>query len=429
MQSAERLAFVAAATAWSRSRDEHHAARMLRSPFSGVSHDVGSAYVALSAREGALLDLLSHERLATGAQVRDTILAFTASLRELAALDDQCPDDERERLIHQRFGLGEPFGDEPFEPAGNGEFSVLPAVEREPGSGIRTANPRFSASQLNTYVECARKWFYRYLCAAVEDKGSSASYYGTAFHSALEDFHAEYPQPAAADPTELDRKLQGYINAAFDRHRNNFDTPVEHELQVRRARRTAHKYVEWLVAQARRAPFTVVGCELSAELQLEGFDFIGYIDRLDRDDATGAVAVIDYKTGSIATTAAQYREKVRLFKDFQLPFYYWARTELGDRVSRLALVPLKDALLDVRPISLEVVPVPREIVRSQSTTGVIPIAELERARERMIEICRELTSGTSTAFEVTSDPETCMYCAYTLSCANRPYPAPERFGR
>jgi hypothetical protein len=139
--------------------------------------------------------------------------------------------------------------------------------------------------------------------------------------------------------------------------------------------------------------------------------------------------VIDYKTGSIATSAAEYREKVRQFKDFQLPFYYWARTAEGDRVSRLALVPLKDALLDVRPIALEVVAVPAEVTRNQSTTGVIPIAELERARERMVEICRELTSGTLTTFPVTDDPAACTYCAYTAACPDRPYPVEERFGR
>jgi RecB family exonuclease len=430
VQSAERLAFLAAATAWSRSRDERFAARMLRSPFSGVPHDIASAYVAISAREGSLLDLLARERLAAGAGTREKVLAFTASLRELAQIPEHHSDRDRERFIAERFAAGEETREEMPECAADGNgFTLIDPQSPEPAAGVRTHNPRFSASQLNTYVECARKWFYRYLCAAVEDKGSSASYYGTAFHAALEDLHAEYPQPAQADPKDLDRKLQGYINAAFDRHRNNFETAVEHELQVRRARRTAHKYVEWLVAEARRAPFTVVGCELSAELQLDGFDFIGYIDRLDRDDATGAVAVIDYKTGSIATSAAEYREKVRQFRDFQLPFYYWARTAQGDRVSRLALVPLKDALLDVRPISLEVVPVPRDVARSLSPTGVIPIIELERARERMIEVCRELTSGQTAAFEVATDAEACRYCSYVLACANRPYPAEERFAR
>jgi RecB family exonuclease len=429
VHSAEHLAFLAAATAWSRSQDERHAGRMLRSPFSGVPQDLAAAYVALSFREGSLIELLARERLAAGGETRETIIAFSAALRDLTQIPHQFTDDERAVLVSKMFGLGEYFSDGAVEEPETGEFALTQPVSREPGAGVRTHNPRFSASQLNTYVECPRKWFYRYLCAAVEDKGSSASFYGTAFHAALEDLHREYPQPGAVDPQELDRKLQGYVNAAFDVHRNNFETPVEHELQVRRARRTAHKYVEWLVAEARRAPFTVVGCELSAELQLAGFDFIGYIDRLDRNDETGAVTVIDYKTGSIATSAAEYRDKVRRFRDFQLPFYYWARTAQGDRVSRLALVPLKDALLDVRPIALEVVPVPAELARSQSPTGVIPIGELERAREKMIEVCRELTSGELAAFDVAADPSACTYCAYTLSCVNRPYPEESRFGR
>ncbi len=139
--------------------------------------------------------------------------------------------------------------------------------------------------------------------------------------------------------------------------------------------------------------------------------------------------MIDYKTGSIAMSAAEYRDKVRQFKDFQLPFYYWARTAQGDRVSRLALVPLKDARLEVRPIVLEVVPAPAEAARSQSPAGVIPIAELERARERMIQICAQLTSGTASVFAVTEDPAACTYCVYKVSCSTRPYPEEERFAR
>jgi RecB family exonuclease len=409
VQSAEHRAFLAAATAWCRSRDEAHAARMLRSPLSGVSVEIGGAYATLAERHESLLELITRERLPCGIEEREALLRFTAILR------DGSPSEQIETPAQ----AGEAVQ----------EFALIEPAQPETPSGIRAHNPRFSASQLNTYVECPRKWYYRYLCAAIEDRGSSASFYGTAFHAALEDLHAEFPQPANADPTQIDRKLEGYINASFDRHRNLFETAVEYELQRRRAQRTARKYVEWLAAEAKRAPFTVVGCELSAELQINGYDFIGYIDRLDRDDRTGAVSVIDYKTGSIATSATEYREKVRQFKDFQLPFYYWARTEAGDRVSRLALVPLKDALLDVRPIVLEVVPVPADVARSGSPTGVIPLRELERARDRMLELCAELTSGRTATFSAAEDPSACVYCAYKTACTNRPYPEEERFAR
>lgn len=383
---------------------------MLRSPFSGVTPGMAGAYATLASRAKSLADLIARETLPCSMQEREALLSFAAGLRDESITDQPEMPPAAELSSPQ-------------------EFALLQPSQAEPATGVRTHNPRFSASQLNTYVECARKWYYRYLCAAIEDRGSSASFYGTAFHAALEDLHAEFPQPGTADPAELDRRLEGYINAAFDRHRSLFDTPVEYELQRRRAQRTARKYVEWLVAEAKRAPFTVVGCELSAALQIDGYDFIGYIDRVDRDDRTGAVTVIDYKTGSIAISASEYREKVRQFKDFQLPFYYWARTEAGDRVSRLALVPLKDALLDVRPIALEVVPVPADLARSKSPTGVIPVGELERARDRMLQLCAELTSGTTQTFAVTDDPAACVYCVYNTACANRPYPEEERFAR
>lgn len=416
MQSAEQRAFLAAALAWTRRPEERHAVRMLQSPFSGVPQDLGAAYAALSASEGGLFERIAQER---------SLAPFAAALRELEKLRDS--GNARDEIA-RRFNL-ETNVQPPSAVEHRADVALCEPAVPEPRLGMRAARPRFSASQLNAFVECPRKWFYRYLCGAVEDKGSSASFYGTAFHAALEALHGEFPRPGDADPAELSLKLEGLVNSAFDRHRNNFETPVEYELQRRRAQRTAKKYVEWLLAEAKRSSFTVVGCELSAELQMEGFEFIGYIDRLDRDDQTGAVAVIDYKTGTIATSAAEYREKIRQFKDFQLPFYYWARTAEGDRVSKLALLPLKDALLDVQPIVLEVVPVPSEIGRSQSATGVIPLSELERARARMVEICTELTAEKTTAFAVTTDPSACTYCAYAIACADRPYPPDMRFGR
>ncbi|MBV9271250.1 MAG: PD-(D/E)XK nuclease family protein [Candidatus Eremiobacteraeota bacterium] len=411
----EFLAFLDAADAWKRRRDERDALRMLRSPYSGVPHEIAGAYATLAERGEPLHDLLAHERIAVSGSEREALIAFRQMLTggDVEAVQTQQPSPPV-----QRHSDGEPF-------------QLASVVEREPGTALRNRHPHFSASSLNAYVECMRKWYYRYMCAAVEDRASSASTYGTAFHAALEALHTEHTQPHLVAPDLLGRKLQGHLNVAFDKFRSQFDTAVEFELQLRRAQRTGKRYVEWLLAQAQRSPFTVVGCELPAQLELEGYNFIGYIDRLDRDETTGNVVVIDYKTGAIATSAAEYREKVRQFKDFQLPFYYWARTAEGDRVSTLALLPLKEALLDVRPVSLEVVPVaaPPPNRRSDMPSGVISVAELERAKTRMIELCRELADTGVERFPVTTDPSACTYCTYFLACNERPIPAEDKFGR
>jgi len=305
-----------------------------------------------------------------------------------------------------------------------------PPLAPEPPVPVTSRRATFSASSLNAFAECERKWFFRYVCSAVEDRGSSASFYGIAFHAALEDFHATHTQFAAADAGSLAAVLDFAIVASFDRHRTRFDAPVEFELQKRRARRTGKRYISWLIERAKREPFTVVGCETGADVQLGGFSFIGYIDRLDRDDATGGVTVVDYKTGAIAKSAAEYLADVLAYRDFQLPFYYWARTAAGDRVTRLALVPLKDALLDVAPIELTVVAErPRSTTRGSGTTAQIGVPDLERARDRMIELAALLATPTLAQYRATDDPDDCRYCAYSDACRQRPAVAEERFGR
>ena len=388
--------------------DEASLIRALLSPQSGVPHDVAAAYATAAVHVGSLADAIARGVIPVGSEERDALFWFIAHAGELAVSPASEPDATDT--------------DEPF--------ALANQETPDPRGGVRARQSHFSASALNAYADCARKWYYRYVCAAVEDAPSGASTYGTAVHAALEDFHGEFPQPNESCEAAMRGKIAGYVNWAFERYRAQFDSAVEFELQRRRAQRTARRYVDWLLAEAARAPFTVIGRELPVNLDLDGFDFVGFIDRLDRDDRTGSVSIFDYKTGSIATSAAEYRDGVRRLRDFQLPFYYWARTAAGDRVFRLALIPLKDALLDVVPISLEVVAVAGpDGRRSNAPSGAIAVSDLERARTRMIDICRELTAGSIEHFAVTDDPSACTYCAYREACAERPHDERERFGR
>ena len=419
MNASPAAAFVADLRAWLDTGDDALLIRALRSPCSGVPHDIAAAYATVAARAPTLLDAIARGRIAVPPDERDALLRFAERVRTLEPGTDILAHFTR---CDEKRGAA---------PAGESRELVLPeANERSPAAGVRARQTHFSASALNAYAQCARKWYYRYVCAAVEDAPSSASTYGTAFHAALEDFHADFPRPGAQEESAMRESIRRHVTWAFERFRDQFDSTVEMELQRRRALRTAQRYIDWVLAEAARAPFTVIGREIPVSLDLDGFDFVGFIDRLDRDDRTGAVSIFDYKTGSIATSAAEYRDEVRNFADFQLPFYYWAQTAQGERVFRLALIPLKDALLDVQPVSLEVVLVPQaQTRRSDSPSGTISVAELERARGRMVEICTELTGGKLEHFAVTRDPSACTYCAYRDACADRPHAERERFGR
>jgi RecB family exonuclease len=445
------------------------ARRAILSRVSGVGRDDAQALLTAGAGRLTLLDIIDAGKVALGSTARTDAAAFARGLRAItraygapdagastvlaatgtaftldhdptvAALIRVARDFDRARTLGPQWDAAALIAEFAAEfanaqPPPARAFSSAPAAAAvaEPPRPVAVKRMHFSASSLNAYAECARKWYFRYVCAAVEDRGSSASFYGTAFHAALEDFHLRYTRIASSDAAEPAAYLDICISAAFERYRGRFEAPVEFELQRRRARRTAKRYVQWLVERARRAPFEVIGCEVATELDLDGHAFVGYIDRLDRDDCSGDVTVIDYKTGSIAMSAAQYRADVAAFREFQLPFYYWARTAAGDRVSRLALIPLKDALLDVAPIELQITPAALPDLgarRSESTVGTISVAELERARTKMIEYAQLLSSSTLSVYAATDDPAACRYCAYKDGCRERPLAVAERFGR
>jgi RecB family exonuclease len=466
------VAFVHQLTTYVATRDEASARQAFSSPFSGVPNADARALCVAAGDGTTLVDTIERDAIPFAHEHKLAARRFARALRQLLAAYRAQGATASEHLatIRLTLGLGERLdareratfarlvtfaeGTDAERPAGiawdAAAFALAlergiaatppptaPAIERRPllsrayeaDRVVRRRKAHFSASSLAAYAECERRWYYRYVCSAVEDPGSSASTYGTAFHWALEKFHGEFPRADAAPANVLERKLEGYLNTSFERYRSGFETSVEYELQRRRAQRTGRRYLAWFLERAAAHPFTVIGTEATVELDLDGYRFIGYIDRLDRDDATSAVTVVDYKTGSIAESAAEYRSKVARFVDFQLPFYYWARTAAGDRVTRLALVPLKDAARDVTPIELEVVPVASPRSYSDATVGTIGIDELERARTRMVELAAALADGPLERFPVTEDPDMCRYCAYRNACRDRPLPREDRFGR
>ncbi|MFY9720657.1 MAG: PD-(D/E)XK nuclease family protein [Candidatus Cybelea sp.] len=427
------MVFIDDALTWHRTGEEVALLRMIRAPRSGVPHDAGAAYATLAARTGNLLDAIDASRLALPSSERDSLLRFARGARAIRALPLDLSNEALREAIDDAFAPLSGFDVACAERSRSAqddkdEVELAEAQEPERATGVPGWQKHFSASALNTYSECARRWFYRYACAAIEDPGSSASAYGTAFHLALEDFHGEFPRPRNNELAKMRGRMRECITWAFERNRNGFETRVEFELQVRRAQRTAQRYIDWLLVQEREAPFEVLGREVPAEIELDGRTFIGFIDRMDRDERTGDIGVVDYKTGSIATSAAEYCEKVRRFTDFQLPFYYWARTVAGDRVTKLVLIPLKDALLDARPIVLDVAPrvgAPRE---KGDARGTIGLDELERSRAAMIERSGQLASGEILRFEETKNASVCTFCAYATACEYKPPPEAQRFG-
>jgi hypothetical protein len=192
------------------------------SEVSGVALDDARALLTASAQRVTLLEIIDAGKVGLGSRSRPAAGAFARGLRAVAraysapdagaatvlaalggaftlahdrtvaAMLRVARDFDRARTLGPIWDAADLIAEFETEFAA---ATTLPAPRpvRQPRREMAPDEPapvpvrrmHFSASSLNAYAECARKWYFRYICAAVEDRGSSASFYGTAFHAAL----------------------------------------------------------------------------------------------------------------------------------------------------------------------------------------------------------------------------------------------------
>jgi RecB family exonuclease len=282
----------------------------------------------------------------------------------------------------------------------------------------------FSASRLNAFVKCGRRWFYDYLCDAVEDRGSIHATYGKVVHEALEALHRDVRDPGDADAGAMLDRFLTELNTSFGRARSDFSSQFEYEVSRLQARRVAPLYVGWLVRQAADAPMEIIEVESVNRLREGGHDFIGYIDRVDRPRGGGAVTIFDYKTGRVPDDPRAYLDSVRAGDEAQLALYYFMRRARGDEVARIALISVRDARDDVSVLALDIVEEGAPRPKAHAGAVACPRSVLDESLAALVRRCDLLTRVGLSHFSVGEDPP-CRFCAYASSCRERP-PEPER---
>ncbi len=305
--------------------------------------------------------------------------------------------------------------------------------QAEPAVPVSAPAMTFSASRLNLYAKCARRWFYEYLCAAVDERSTSNAVYGKVFHAALESLHRDVRVPAQWTPAEVSAKLLALLDAAFGQSHGEFASQLEYEVLRLRARRVAAHYVRWLYEEAKDAAFEIVEIESRQQLSHGGHRFVGYIDRIDRPAAGGPITIFDYKTGRIEDDPQEYLRQVREGEEAQLALYYAMRRAQGDRIARIALVSIRDSRDKTWVLALDIADddgahvTPRAdragVIRASCTTS-----DLERSLAILTRRCDQLTHEGVAHFAVGDDPP-CSYCAYAQACRERPASGERIFAR
>jgi len=143
------------------------------------------------------------------------------------------------------------------------------------------------------------------------DEDATAKLRGVLFHKIMEVFGNRYRDQL---PDQALRKLVVLSDEMLDAEALD---PEARAIWQSRLRRASEKFIEW--EKGEREIARVADVEATGEVNLpiaggEPFRLRGRIDRIDRNRTTGALAIIDYKTGRVPS-----KPQVEAMLDPQLP--------------------------------------------------------------------------------------------------------------
>ncbi|MGC9350363.1 MAG: RecB family exonuclease [Sulfurovum sp.] len=240
----------------------------------------------------------------------------------------------------------------------------------------------WSASRLKTFLECKRKYYYRYI-QKIDAKKEEEKNEGAFLHELLEYLFKEQSHYFSAE--EMEEKLYRLMDQLLPQEdaKTNYQKLLwKEKLKGFIANQVAHFESGWEVVEREK--------DFSGEIG--GLRFKGRIDRIDQD-ATRTL-VLDYKSGS--TAEAQKSRNLDSLKDFQMSIYHYLLEKKYQNVS-LAFVKLFEE------------------------GKIEEITALEEKNELLTEHIVELKQTSAFVAEKCEKLATCTYCEYQLMCERGEY--------
>ena len=256
---------------------------------------------------------------------------------------------------------------------------VTRSMEGDPKVAFEASATVWSASRLKTFLECRRKYFYKYV-AKVKPLPLEEPLEGSVIHAVLQRVHSE--------PIESETQFYKRLNEAFalvlppETPHYRYKTALWRELLRGYARtQTAHFAEGWQVA-AREEAFA---CEIA------GLRFEGRIDRIDTKEERRLL--IDYKTGNVQKPTKTFDpEKVT---DYQMAIYALAKG-----------------------IEEESAPVYCKVFEGGE---FVPVGHLDEHIEALRVRLEEIKSMRYLEATRCEEEQRCRYCDYALLCGRAEY--------
>lgn len=240
----------------------------------------------------------------------------------------------------------------------------------------------WSASRLKTYLECKRKYYYRYICKLQAPKDEQINE-GSLLHALLERLYCEVDY--YSNTTQMQQNiakefanLLPYNDARSDFYKLLWGEKLSNYI---------HREVEHFANGWR-----VVAKEHEVTGEIAGLKFKGRIDRIDQNSTD--TLVIDYKTGSIKE--ANKSKNLETLVDFQMSIYHYL---LYTKYQNLSLGFLQ--IFEDRDIEY--------------------INKLEDKNDLLLEHISTIQETKSFTASKCEELHRCKYCEFTLLCERGDY--------
>ena len=240
----------------------------------------------------------------------------------------------------------------------------------------------WSASRLKTYLECKRKYYYRYR-QKIQAKKEEELNEGAFLHLLLDHLHRENNSYASKE------EMQKNIDILLDKLLPFDDAKIAYQKLLWK-----EKLKGFVISQIEHfnADWKVVEREKEFQGEIGGLRFKGRIDRIDQN-ATDTL-VLDYKSGQ--TKEANKTKNLEKLTDFQMSIYHQM---LQTKYQNINLAFLK--IFEKGEIE--------------------EITALEEKNELLFEHIIELKQTKNFVASKCDDFQKCKWCPYTLMCERGEY--------
>lgn len=240
----------------------------------------------------------------------------------------------------------------------------------------------WSASRLQTYLECKRKYYYRYI-QKIKAKKETELNEGAFLHSVLE--HLYKKQDSYSYRDELQKSFDMLLDELL---------PFDDSKTAYRKLLWKKKLSGFVDSQIEHfaTGWKVIGREIDVVGNIGGLEFRGRIDRIDQNDTH--TLILDYKSGTVPKEPKSLNpDKIT---DFQMSIYYYLLKKRYQHI-RLAFVKIfEDGAMQEVSLLEE-----REELLGEH------IVALKQTKTLVANKCEEISR--------------CRYCEFTLMCGRGDY--------